>query len=52
MEEPFLYSLKLILGERCTDNMHSIYKTVITIILSEMEKGCESEMRGMQKVED
>ncbi|EJW83359.1 hypothetical protein WUBG_05730 [Wuchereria bancrofti] len=52
MEEPFLHSVKLILGERYTDNMHSIYKTVITIILSELEKGCESELKNGQIAKD
>lgn len=45
MEEPFLYSVKLILNDRYTDNMNSIYKKVIVIILSEMEKSCADEMR-------
>ncbi|VDN37712.1 unnamed protein product [Gongylonema pulchrum] len=31
MEEPFLYAVKLILGERYTDNMDVIYKTVINL---------------------
>ncbi|KAM3717963.1 Neuroglobin [Dirofilaria immitis] len=44
MEEPFLYSVKLILGDRYTDNMQSIYKTVISIILSGLEKGCQLEL--------
>ncbi|KAL3984946.1 Globin family protein [Acanthocheilonema viteae] len=48
MEEPFLYSVKSTLGERCTDNMYSIYKKVIAIILSELEKGCAEELRNMQ----
>uniref|UniRef100_A0A0R3RM84 GLOBIN domain-containing protein n=1 Tax=Elaeophora elaphi TaxID=1147741 RepID=A0A0R3RM84_9BILA len=52
MEEPFLYSVKLILGERYTDNMHSIYKKVIAIILSELEKGCASELSGRQMIDE
>lgn len=50
MEDPFLYSVKLILGERYTDNMHSIYKTVIAIILSELEKGCINELGNIKKM--
>uniref|UniRef100_A0A915PTF1 Globin family profile domain-containing protein n=1 Tax=Setaria digitata TaxID=48799 RepID=A0A915PTF1_9BILA len=49
MEEPFLYSVKLILGERYTDNMDSIYKTLITIMLTEMEKGCELEIKSLNR---
>lgn len=52
MEEPFLYSVKLILGERYTDNMDSIYKKVIAIILTELERGCEAEMRNEQKMKN
>ncbi|VDO30956.1 unnamed protein product [Onchocerca flexuosa] len=52
MEEPFLYSVKLILGERYTDNMQSIYKTVIVIILSELEKGCQKELKSRKMIND
>uniref|UniRef100_A0A8R1TWY9 GLOBIN domain-containing protein n=1 Tax=Onchocerca volvulus TaxID=6282 RepID=A0A8R1TWY9_ONCVO len=52
MEEPFLYSVKLILGERYTDNMQSIYKTVIVIILSELEKGCQAELKSRKMIND
>ncbi|CAG9538432.1 unnamed protein product [Cercopithifilaria johnstoni] len=43
MENPFLYSVKLILGERYTDNMDAIYKTVIQLILQRMEEACRTE---------
>lgn len=43
METPFLYSVKLILGERYTDNMDAIYKTVIQLILQRMEEACRTE---------
>ncbi|VDN87640.1 unnamed protein product [Brugia pahangi] len=44
MENPFLYSVKLILGERYTDNMDAIYKTVIQLILQRMEEACRTEV--------
>lgn len=43
MENPFLYSVKLTLGERYTDNMDTIYKTVIQLILQRMEEACRTE---------
>ncbi|VDN27055.1 unnamed protein product [Gongylonema pulchrum] len=47
MEEPFLYAVKLILGERYTDNMDVIYKTVIKLVLHELEEACRRERNRM-----
>lgn len=47
MEEPFLYAVKLILGDRYTDNMDVIYKTVIKVILEELEETCKREKNSM-----
>ncbi|VDK84428.1 unnamed protein product [Litomosoides sigmodontis] len=48
MENPFLYSVKLILGERYTANMDAIYKTVIQLILQRMEEACRTESMKIQ----
>ncbi|VDK28343.1 unnamed protein product [Gongylonema pulchrum] len=48
MEQPFLYSVKLILGERYTDNMDAIYKSVIHLILQRMEEACRTELMRIQ----
>ncbi|EJW79725.1 hypothetical protein WUBG_09366 [Wuchereria bancrofti] len=37
------WAIKLILGERYTDNMDAIYKTVIQLILQRMEEACRTE---------
>ncbi|CAG9530967.1 unnamed protein product [Cercopithifilaria johnstoni] len=52
IEEPFLYSMKSILRERYTDNMCSIYKTVIKLILSELVKSCDDELRKGQTINE
>lgn len=48
MEKPFLHSVKLTLGERYTDNMDVIYKTVIHLILQRMDKACRMELLRIQ----
>ncbi|VDN06464.1 unnamed protein product [Thelazia callipaeda] len=48
MEQPFLYSVKLTLGERYTDNMDAVYKTIIQLILQRMEHACRTETMKMQ----
>ncbi len=41
MEEPFLYAVKITLDERYTENMDSIYKIIIHLILETMVKEAE-----------
>lgn len=50
MEDPFLYSVKLILGERYTAFMDAIYKTVIQLILQRMEEACRTESMKIQNM--
>lgn len=44
MEEPFLYAVKYILDERYTDNMDTIYRAIIRIMLKAMEDSCRDEV--------
>ncbi|MFH4977198.1 hypothetical protein AB6A40_003907 [Gnathostoma spinigerum] len=44
MERPFLYAVKLVLGDRYTDSMDHIYKIVIKVILERLEKACEDSL--------
>lgn len=48
IEEPFLYAVELILGDRCTTNMQTIYKAVVTLMITEMEKSCEIEQTRLK----
>ncbi|ESO86862.1 hypothetical protein LOTGIDRAFT_128314 [Lottia gigantea] len=42
IEQPFLDSVKLTLGDRYTDNMDSIYKITIKFILENLIKGMKN----------
>lgn len=48
MEQPFLFAVKLTLGERYTDNMDHIYKIVIHLIIQKMEEACKDEFKRLQ----
>uniref|UniRef100_A0A914S2V4 Uncharacterized protein n=1 Tax=Parascaris equorum TaxID=6256 RepID=A0A914S2V4_PAREQ len=48
MEQPFLFAVKLTLGERYTDNMDHIYKVVIHLMIQKMEEACKDEFKRLQ----
>lgn len=47
MEEPFLYAVKLTLDDRYTDNMESIYKTFIHLVLETLVTECAKEQKRL-----
>lgn len=47
MEDPFLYSVKLILDERYTDNMDKIYRIVVKVMFDYLEDECKKIMKSL-----
>ncbi|KHN82250.1 hypothetical protein Tcan_03535 [Toxocara canis] len=48
MEQPFLFAVKLILGDRYTENMDQIYRVVIHLMIEKMEEACKDEFKRKQ----